>query len=408
MKGSVVVSGLGITAPNGLGVKEFWAATLRGESGIRPISSFAADAFPSGLAGEIRGFVPRERIPGRLVPQTDRMTQLALVAGEHALADAEVDLDELPALEAGVVTAATSGGFDFGQRELGKLWSKGPEHVSAYMSFAWFYAVNSGQLAIRQGLRGPSGVVVSDHAGGLDALGQARRQVRRGIRLMVCGGMDSSLCPYGLAAHHASGRLSPRTDPRRAYRPFGTDASGYVPGEGGAMLIVESAEQAVARLPGSFLAELAGYGATFDPPEGSGREPGLRRAAEIALADAGVTPGEVDVVFADAAGWAPADRSEAKALRELFGPRGVPVTAPKTMTGRLGSGGGVLDVATAMLAIRDNVIPPTVNVGEPVEEDHLDLVLDTPRKAAVRVALVLARGRPGFNAAIVVREQSFG
>jgi act minimal PKS chain-length factor (CLF/KS beta) len=405
---AVVVSGLAIAAPNGLGVKDYWAAVLRGESGLRPISRFDAAGLPGRIAGEIRDFEPAEWIPSRLIPQTDRMTQLALMTSEQALADAGVNLEELSSLEVGVNTAATSGGFEFGQRELGKLWSKGPEHVSAYMSFAWFYAVNSGQIAIRHDLRGPTGVVVSDHAGGIDVLGQARRQVRRGVRLVVCGGMDSSLCPYGWAAHYASGRLSPRHDPGLAYRPFDADASGYVPGEGGAMLIVETAEHARSRAPGTPLGELAGYGATFDPRPGRRREPGLRRAAEIALADAGVAPGEVDVVFADAAGWAAADRAEARCIAALFGPYGVPVTAPKTMTGRLGSGAGALDVATSLLALRDQIIPPTVNISEPATGDDLDLVLNAPRHARLEVALVLARGWPGFNAAIVVRRPSLG
>src|SRR5262249_54721998 len=154
--------------------------------------------------------------------------QLALVAADWALADAGVRPQEWPEFDIGVVTASSSGGFEFGQRELQNLWSKGGQYVSAYQSFAWFYAVNTGQISIRNGLRGTSGVLVSDQAGGLDALAQARRQVRKGARLIIAGGVDGSVCPWGWVAQLASGRLSTSDDPDRAYLPFDRRACGYV------------------------------------------------------------------------------------------------------------------------------------------------------------------------------------
>ncbi|AJE43678.1 ketosynthase chain-length factor [Streptomyces nodosus] len=398
----VAVTGLGVVAPNGLGAEAYWTATRKGTSGIGRISRFVPDGYPAQLAGEIEGFAAAEYLPGRLLPQTDRMTQLALVAADWAFEDAAVRPGELPEFEMGVITASSSGGFEFGQRELQALWSQGSRYVSAYQSFAWFYAVNSGQISIRNGMRGPSGVVVSDQAGGLDAVAQARRQIRKGTRLVMSGAVDASICPWGWVAQMASNRLSTRTDPERAYLPFDAAANGHVAGEGGALLVLEELEQARARGAKQIYGEIAGYGSTLDPRPGSERPAGLRKAIELALADAGATPGEIDVVFADAAAIPELDRIEAAAINEVFGAGAVPVTAPKTMTGRLYSGAAPLDLAAAFLAMRDGVIPPSIGV-TPSPEHGLDLVVDQERTATVRSALVIARGHGGFNSAIVVR-----
>ncbi|MGH3770149.1 MAG: ketosynthase chain-length factor [Pseudonocardiaceae bacterium] len=402
MTSPTVVTGIGVTAPNGLGTDAYWSATLRGETGIGPLTRFDARQYPARLAGEVSDFVAEDHLPSRLIPQTDRMTRMALVAAEWALADAGVVPERLPEFGMGVITAASSGGFEFGQRELERLWSKGGRYVSAYQSFAWFYAVNTGQISIRHGMRGPSGVVVSDQAGGLDALAQARRQLRKGVGLVVSGGVDGSLCPWGWVAQLASGRLSRHHDPDRAYLPFDAGASGHVPGEGGAILVLEDAESARQRGAGSGYGEVAGYAATFDPKPGSGRPAGLRRVIELALADAGITGREVDAVFADAAAVPELDGIEADAITSVFGPGGVAVTAPKTMTGRLYSGGGPLDLVAALLSIRDRVLPPTINVTL-APRYEIDLVTTAPRRAAVDVALVIARGHGGFNSAVVLR-----
>jgi act minimal PKS chain-length factor (CLF/KS beta) len=274
--------------------------------------------------------------------------------------------------------------------------------VGAYQSIAWFYAATTGQISIRHGMRGPCGVICAEQAGALDAAGKARELVRQGTQLVVTGGTDASLCPYGITAQHANGRLSESDDPGRAYLPFDSRACGYVPGEGGAILIVENAADACARPAPHVYAELAGYAATFDPQPGSGREPGLRRAMELALADAGLAPEAIDVVFADAAGVPELDRMEADAIRSIFGCRGVPVTAPKTMTGRLNAGGAALDLATALMAMRDGVIPPTIGVTELAPGCDIDLVTGVPREARIGAALVAARGYGGFNAAVVL------
>lgn len=403
MTPATVVTGLGVVAPNGLGTEEFWKATLAGESGLGEVTRFDAAQYPSRIAGEVPGYVAEDHIPSRLMPQTDHMTRLALTATDWAVRDAGISPDDVDEYGLGVVTSASGGAVEFGQRELQNLWSKGKEHVSAYQSFAWFYAVNTGQISIRHKMRGPSGVLLTEQAGGIDAIGHARRHVRKGFPAVVAGGVDAAVCPWGWVPQIASGLMSTENDPARAYLPFDADASGYVPGEGGAILIVEGAESARRREVGHPYGEIAGYAATLDPAPGSGRPPGLRRAAENALADAGAEPSGIDVVFADASGVPELDRAEAEALAGLFGPRAVPVTAPKSMTGRLLAGGAALDTATALLALRDGVIPPTVNVAAPAPGYPLDLVTGEAREAELRTALVLARGHGGFNAALVVR-----
>lgn len=402
MSATALVTGLGIVAPTGLGVEEYWSATLAGRSGIRRVTHFDPTPYPSRLAGEIDGFEAAEYLPSRLLPQTDRMTRLALVGADWAFEDAGVVPSELATYDVGVITASHSGGFEFGQNELRALWSKGGQYVSAYQSFAWFYAVNSGQISIRGGLRGPSSVLVSDQAGGLDAVAQARRQIRKGTSMVVSGAVDASICSWGWVAQMAGGRLSTSDDPARAYLPFDDRAAGHVPGEGGALLVVEEAEHVKRRGAPRVYGEIAGHASTVDPKPGTDRAPTLQNAIELALGDADMAPDDIDVVFADAAAVPELDRAEAEAITKVFGPRGVPVTAPKTATGRLYSGAAPLDLAAAFLSIRDQVIPPTVGSvsARPYE---IDLVTGAPRPTALRGALVLARGHGGFNSAMVVR-----
>nr|ASV46869.1 actinorhodin polyketide beta-ketoacyl synthase [uncultured bacterium] len=398
-----VFTGISAIAPNGMGVRAWWDATLSRRSGLRRPTRFDPRTYPVQLAGEVQDFSPGRQVDGRLVVQTDLWTQFGLAATAMALEDARVDPRALPAYELSVVSASSSGGNEFGQREIERLWSRGPQFVSVYQSIGWFYAASTGQLSIKHGMKGSCSSVVSEQAGGLDAVGHARRVLRDGSRVVLTGGTEAPLSPYALTCQLSNGRLSRQADPARAYVPFDAGASGYVPGEGGAMLIMEEEGEARARGAERIYGELAGYAATFDPRPGSEREPGLYRAASLALADAGLTPGDIDVVFADAAGDRELDRIEAEVLVRLFGPRGVPVTAPKTMTGRLYAGGAALDLVAALLTITESVIPPTVGTEELAPGCDLDLVRDEPRSVPVRNALVLARGFGGFNSAVVVR-----
>ncbi|GJF33148.1 actinorhodin polyketide putative beta-ketoacyl synthase 2 [Kitasatospora sp. NE20-6] len=396
-----VITGIGVAAPTGLGARAHWTATVEGTSGIGEITRFDASGYPVRLAGQVPGFEAAEHIPSRLLPQTDHMTRLALYAADEALKDSGLDLAALSPYEAGVASASSMGGFEFGQRELQNLWSRGGRFVSAYQSFAWFYAVNTGQISIRHGLKGPSSAVVSDQAGGLDAIGHARRQIRKGTKVMLAGGVDGALCPLGLAGQLASGRLSTADRADRAYLPFDEAASGHVPGEGGAYVVLEHPAEAERR-GAHVYGELAGYAATFDPDPAAPDADGLQRAIRAALADAAVEPAGIAVVFADAAGAPAADRAEAAAIASVFGARGVPVAAPKTQTGRLFAGGATLDLVSALLALRDGSVPPTAHVTAVAADCPVDLVTGGPRRLTGDAALVLARGEGGFNAAAVV------
>jgi 3-oxoacyl-(acyl-carrier-protein) synthase len=408
MSRRVVFTGIGVVAPTGIGVDAHWHATLHPTCRIRPIQRPDLDPLPIQVAGEVTDFVESERVPSKIRVQTDRWTHFALAGAELALADAALRPAEHPRWWLSVVTSSASGGNEFGQREIQALWSRHPNKVSAYQSIGWFYAASTGQISIRHGATGGCGVVVSDGAGGLDALKQAWRTIRQGGKAVLVGGTEAALSPYAVACLSSLPTLSTAADPATAYRPFHPWADGWVVGEGGAMLTLEDAEFARSRGARPY-AELLGHAATHDSyhhtrpaPEGEA----LATAMELALQRAGRSPEDVDVVFADGAGDRAGDAAEAAALRRVFGDRldQVPVTVPKTMVGRLMSGGGALDVAWACLALQTSVIPPTVNADVAATSARYGISLVT-RPLAVRrlaTALVVARGVGGFNSAVVL------
>jgi 3-oxoacyl-(acyl-carrier-protein) synthase len=406
-----VVTGLGVVAPTGIGTDAWWKATLAGTSGIGRITRFDPSKYATQLAGEVSDFEATDFIDNRLIAQTDRWTWMAMAGAQMALDDAGVDPSALDPYKMSVITASASGGNEFGQREIQNLWGKGPIFVGAYQSIAWFYAATTGQISIKYGMKGPCGVVVSESAGGLEALWQSRRTITRGVDVVVSGGTEAPVGPFALTCQQQSGRLSEETEPERAYRPFDRGANGYVPGEGGAIIVVERLEHAQERGAPRIYGEILGYAATndaYDPHRPSPDGAGLARAISLALERAGKSPDDVDAIFADASGVAEADRAEAEAIRTVFGARAnkVPVTAPKSMTGRLYAGSAPLDVAGALLAMRDGTLPPTINLDEPAEGCELDFVTGGPRQAKVETVLVNARGFGGFNGALVLGRNS--
>ncbi|MEJ8638136.1 ketosynthase chain-length factor [Streptomyces sp. MS2.AVA.5] len=400
-----VVTGIGVIAPNGVGTDVFWKATQEGISVLDRVTREGCGDLPLRVAGEVRGLDPATMIEGRYLVQTDRFTHFAMAAADLALEDARLgraDYEDEP-YDVGVVTAAGSGGGEFGQRELQRLWGQGSRYVGPYQSIAWFYAASTGQISIRGGFKGPCGVVASDEAGGLDAFAHAAGAVARGTNAVVVGSAEAPLAPYSVVCQLGYQDLSTSDDPARAYRPFTSEACGFVPAEGGAMLVVEE-ESAALRRGVQPRAYVAGHGATFTGPSRwkESRE-GLAMSIRGALEQAGCAPEEIDVVFADALGVPEADRAEALAIANALGAHGrrVPVTAPKTGIGRAYCGGPVLDVATAVLAMEHGVVPPTPGVFDVCHD--IDVVTGKARKAPLRTALVLSRGLMGSNAALVVR-----
>ncbi|MFG2264721.1 ketosynthase chain-length factor [Streptomyces sp. NPDC048720] len=399
------VTGIGVVAPNGTSTDTFWKATQEGLSVLDRVTREGCEHLPLKVAGEVRGFEPAATIDERFLVQTDRFTHFALAAADFALEDArlgQADTSQEP-YSIGVVTAAGSGGGEFGQRELQQLWGKGSRFVGPYQSIAWFYAASTGQISIRRKFKGPCSVVASDEAGGLDALAHAARAVRRGTDVIVAGSTEAPLAPYSVVCQLGYEELSTETDPSRAYRPFTDAACGFVPAEGGAMLVVE-AETSARERGADVRAYVAGHAATFTGASRWDRSrDGLAQAVRQALDEAGCAPEEVDVVFADALGVPEADRAEALALADALGAHGtrVPVTAPKTGIGRGYCAAPVLDTAAAVLAMEHGLIPPTPNVADVCHD--LDLVTGRARVAEVRTALVLSRGLMGSNSALVLR-----
>ncbi|MEU3048697.1 beta-ketoacyl synthase N-terminal-like domain-containing protein [Streptomyces sp. NPDC006984] len=400
-----VVTGIGVVAPGGVGTDAFWKNAREGVSSLDHVTREGCGHLPLRVAGEVRGFDPEAQVEQRYLVQTDRFSHFAMAAADMALADAGFTPDALAQdpYAVGVVTAAGSGGGEFGQRELQRLWGQGSTYVGPYQSIAWFYAASTGQISIRGGFKGPCGVVASDEAGGLDAVAHAAAAVRRGTGTVVVGSAEAPLAPYSIVCQLGYRELSCVEEPERAYRPFTPQACGFVPAEGGAMLVVED-EGAARRRGAPVRAEVAGHAATFT---GASRweesREGLARAIRGALEQAGCAPEEIDVVFADALGLPEADRAEVLALTDALGPHGsrVPVTAPKTGTGRAYCGAPVLDTAAAVLAMEHGLVPPTPHVHEVCHD--LALVTGRARPAELRTALVLSRGLMGSNAALVVR-----
>lgn len=402
-----VVTGLGVVTPHGIGTDVFWKTVKEGCSSLAPIGKQGCEHFPVRIAGEVRDFDADALIEETFLVQTDRFTHFAMAAAQLALNDAGFRRpSDVSPYSVGVFTAASSGGGEFGQRELQKLWGQGPRYVGPYQSIAWFYAASTGQISIRNGFKGPCGVVAGDEAGGLDTLAHAALAVRRGTDAAVIGAAEAPLAPYSIVCQLGYPELSRSDDPQRAYRPFTAAACGFAPAEGGAMFVLEE-ERAARERGAEARATVAGHAATFT---GASRwedsRTGLARAISTALTEADCRPQDVDIVFADALGVPEADRAEVLALTDALGrhARRVPVTAPKTGTGRAYCAAPVLDVATAVLAMEHGLIPPTPNVFDVCH--HLDLVVGRARPAELRTALVLSRGLMGFNSALVLRQGS--
>jgi minimal PKS chain-length factor (CLF/KS beta) len=403
-----VVTGIGVVAPNGVGTEAFWKAVQQGGLVLGPVTREGCADLPLKVAGEVDGFDPAATVEERFLVQTDRFSHFAMAAAELALEEAHLSTDPNSPFAIGVVTAAGSGGGEFGQRELQQLWGKGPQFVGPYQSIAWFYAASTGQISIRGGFQGPCGVLANDEAGGLDVFAHARRTIRRGTDAVVAGATEAPLAPYSVVCQLGYRELSLATDPQRAYLPFTAEACGYSPAEGGAMFVVE--EEGAARRRGAQVrAVVAGHASTFTGTNGWQRSrEGLARAAAGALEEAECAPEDVDVVFADALGVPEADQAEALAIADALGPRAatVPVTAPKAGFGRAYSAASALDAAAAVLALEHGVVPPTPNVAE-VRHD-LDVVTGEARTGPLRTALVLSRGLMGCNSALVLRRGDDG
>lgn len=398
-----VITGIGVVAPSGIGADAHWKSVLDGTSKLGRITRFDPSSYPVTLAGEVPEFDVEDYVTARLKVATDRWTWHGFAATQEALTDSGVDLSTLDPYETAVALASSSGGNEFGQGELQALWAEPDGKVSVYQSIAWFYAASVGQISILHQLKGQCAVLVAEAAGGLDSFAQAARTIRRGTKVVLAGGTEGPLSPYALTCQLSTRRLSTSTDAETAYQPFDVNARGYVAAEGGAVLMVEDLEHAKSR-GADIHGEVLGWAATHDGratrPGHGGSVEQYERAVRRALDRAGKAPSDVDVVFPDAVGVPEADLVEATVLRNVFGDD-VAVTTQKAQLGRMYQGGAAVDVATALQAIRYDMLPATHGLVEPAPGCELNFVREaTPRRTDV--AVINARGYDGYNTSLVI------
>ncbi len=402
----VVVTGLGVVSPVGIGIDAYWDALSRGVSGIRRISRFDASAFASQIAGEVRDFHPLDHLPRRDVVRTDAFVQYALVAASQALADAKLEVDGRND-RVGVAIGSSMGGIALLMTAHDTLRTEGPAAVSPYAMPGFLPNMAAGWVAMRTGARGPIASPTTACAAGNQAIGEAFRAIQRGdADAMLAGGSDALVQPIVLACFCALRALSTRNaDPAAASRPFDRDRDGFVLAEGAGVLVLEEREAARAR-GAHVYAEVAGYGITADAnhPTVPSTE-GPARAIARALADAGLGPADVDYVNAHGTSTPTNDANETRALRQAFGPHAarLAVSSTKSMTGHLNAAAGAVESIATVLAIERRLAPPTINYRTPDPECDLDYVPNTARPMEIRAALSNSFAFGGVNAILAFR-----
>lgn len=406
----VVVTGLGVVAPNGIGLKDFWQATREGRSGIKQIKRFPTDDLRVKVVGEVSEFLASDYIDRKLANRTDRSTHFVLAATQEAVKDSDLDLTAENPRRVGTVIANTMGGVNFAFDQLEALYTRGPRYLSAYTAIAWLQVANVGQTSIRYGLKGYTKTPVNDTAGGLDALCMASSAIKRGAAdILIAGGCEAFLHPFSLAVlgHFSEMVYCVAGSDPTAYRPFDRRAAGLIVAEGAGICILEEYEHA-RRRGARIYGEIAGCGQTNDangptPPSADGRH--YARALRLAMREAELTPFDLGYFGADGRAIPLSDQGEAEALHLAFGADSeqLPVSVPRTMQGHSYAAAGVIDTITALLALRDRVIPPMINCDEPNPSHALDLVRGEPRPLAGHGVLLGGRGIGGMNVALAVK-----
>ncbi len=405
----VVITGIGIISPLGLDTESTWQAVLRGESGVDYITAFDPSPFETRFAAEVKGFDPLNYMDRKDARRTDRFTQFAIAAARESLKNADLDLARTDPNQVGVIIGSGIGGIITLSEQFKVLFERGPGRVTPFLVPMMIVDMAGGYLSILLGARGPNFCTVSACASGGDAIGNAYEILRRGdAQVMLAGGAEAPICPIALAAFNAARAMSTRNDnPKAASRPFDRDRDGFVLGEGAAVLVLETLEHALGR-GAPILAEVVGYGLTADAyhitqPAEDGE--GGARAMAMALRKAGLAPTEVDYINAHGTSTPLNDRTETQAIKAVFGEHAyrLAVSSTKSMTGHLLGAAGAIEAAFCVLAIRDQVLPPTINLENPDPECDLDYVPNKARPARVRVAMSNAFGFGGHNSCLIVR-----
>ncbi len=402
----IAITGIGIVAPSGIGKRQFWANIKSGRSFIKEITRFDASRYPAHIAGQIDDLEKYSHISERLLKKIDAFSHMALIASELALQDAGIEIKNEDPNLVGIFLGNAIGGWLYAETELRDLYLEGREGVSPYMASAWFPAAPQGQVSIYYGIKGFSKTVVADRASSSEAIGYARKTLAKDkLNLILAGGMEAPVTPYALLCCNTYGALSKNNlHPETAYRPFDKMRDGFVIGEGAGIMVMEKIKRAQER-KANVLAHICGFGSTCDGkdrinPDSSGKE--LARAINLALGDAGISADAIDYISLDGLAVDIWDNSEIEALRIVFKDKlkDIPLSCPKSMFGNLLGASGVVDLIITVLAMENNLIPPTINLDDPAVNG-----LNYTRQAKehkINKALVISRGRGGINSVLVI------
>ena len=405
----VVVTGVGLVSPLGIGTRATWEGLVAGRSGAGPITRFDATDFSSRIACEVKGFDPLDYADRRDARKMDTFIQYALAASLFAVEDAGLQAPLADPDRTGVVISSGIGGFETIEREHRKLLEKGPRRISPFFVPAMVVNLAAGWVSIRLGARGPNSAMATACSAGAHAVGEAFRLVRYGhADVMVAGGAEATITPMCIGGFASMKALSTRNDdPERASRPFDRDRDGFVVGEGAGILLLEERERALARGVTPY-AEVRGYGMSGDAfhitaPAADGG--GAVRVMRAALDEANAAPAEVDAVNAHGTSTPLNDRIETAAIRRVFGAHAdrMAVSSTKSMTGHLLGGAGGLEAAISCLTLRHQTLPPTINYETPDPDCDLDIVPNTARPASVRNVLSNSFGFGGTNVSLLFR-----
>jgi 3-oxoacyl-[acyl-carrier-protein] synthase II len=405
----VVVTGVGLVCGCGIGTEEVWANLVAGKSGIGPITHFDPAAFDCRIAGEVKGFEPLNWLEKKELKKTGRFIQLALAASDFAMKMSGLTITPEIADQTGVYIGSGIGGFDVIEREHSKYLAGGPGKISPFFIPATIVNLASGHVSIRYGAKGPNSATATACSASAHAIGDAYKIIQRGAAdVMITGGTEAAITPMSVGGFAAMRALTTNNDnPERASRPFDAARDGFIVGEGAGVLILEDLEGAQKR-GAKIIAEIVGYGMSGDayhitqPAEGGD---GGYRVSMAALKDAGITPDQVDYVNAHGTSTPLGDAIETAALKRVFGDRAkkVPISSTKSMTGHLLGGAGGLEAGISILALRDQILPPTINYETPDPACDLDYIPNVARKASVTYALSNSFGFGGTNASLIFK-----
>ena len=405
----VVVTGMGLVSALGIGTEDTWRNLLAGQSGVGPITQFDTTGFSATIAAEVKGFDPLLYIEKKEVKKMGRFIQFAMAAAQMAMEAASLAITPEVAERVGVFIGTGIGGFDVIEREHSAFLAGGPRKISPFFIPASIANLAAGFVSIRWGAKGPNSATCTACSSSAHAVGDSCEIIRRGAAdVMICGGTEASITPMCVGGFASMRALSTRNDePQRASRPFDRDRDGFVVGEGAGILILEELGSALRR-GAPIVAEVVGYGMSGDAfhitaPSEDGD--GAMRVMRIALADAKVAPGQVNYINAHGTSTPFGDRLETLAIKKVFGEHAakLPISSTKSMTGHLLGGAGGLEAGITALALRDQVIPPTINYENPDPDCDLDYVPNRARKAEMEYALSNSFGFGGTNAALVFK-----